>query len=532
MRKIVQKSVGKRARAASWAGVFVTEWLGLFMAVLAVVAPLAVAAPALAEPVEVYIAYQNDFHGHLEPFPFEERQRGGLAHLSGLVRGLRALYPGRVLWLDGGDHWHGTPFVNIFEGQPVVEAFTVAGLDAMVLGNHDFNYGQEALAARIEQAGYAVLSANTYAPAKGRWVTARHALFDVGGLKVAVFGLSTPDTPLVTHPGNVVGLEFRDPIATAAEIVPLLRQDADLVVAVTHLGFEEEQRLAAEVPGIDLIVGGHSHTLLERPVVVGDTLLVQAHEWGKFLGVLKLVVDDGQIVAYDGRLIPVSEEAPVDLRVAAVIDSWNARASEQFESVIGYAPVFLDGERSHIRTRPTNLGALVADAMRSAIGAEIALVNSGAIRASIQPGPISLRDIYNVLPFENTLIGVELTGEQLLAVLEHGVSFYPLEAGAFLQVAGVDVTFDPARPPGERITRIEAGGRPLDLERVYTVATSEFLVAGGDGYAMLSGVPIYFGAADGITLRDIFTAHLLQDGAAFPEGSGATSFAAPEESSR
>lgn len=467
-------------------------------------------AATASGPVELFIVHQNDFHGRLEPIVVDDEIRGGIAHLAGMVQAIRALYPDQVLWLDGGDTWHGTTLANAFLGESVVDAFNAAGLDAMALGNHEFNYDQAELVARAAQANFPVLSANTIQSDGGTPLLSPYALFERAGLTVAVIGLTTPDTEWAAHPKHTQGIHFDDPVETAQRLVQELEAKADVIIAVTHLGLEQDQRLARDVPQIDVIVGGHSHTKLESPVLIGDTVIVQANEYGKYLGVLRLVVDGGKVVEHEGRLVPVTEDTPVHLGVVAQLDEWNAKLSDRFEALLGHNSVFLDGEWPDVRIRQTNLGTLVAKLMRESLGADVGFVNSGSIRTSIAPGPVRMQDAYNVLPFENRLVGIELSGSALLDALEHGVQGYPQPWGGFPQVAGISFEFDPERPAGERVLDVRVNGEPLDFDRTYTVATSDFLAAGGDGYTVFaSAKPMGTGNADGPFLRDLLVEYFL-----------------------
>lgn len=466
---------------------------------------LFVASVSASAATEIVFVHTNDFHARMEPIDFEGGERGGIARLAGMVNVIRGLYPDRVLWLDGGDTLHGTTVANLFFGSSVVDGFNRAGLDVMAAGNHDYNYGHDVLLLRAAQADFPILAANTFMKVSGERFLPPYAFFDLDGVRVAVLGFSPVTTPVTTHPKNVEAITFEDPLAVAAELVPQLREQADLVVVLSHLGYTEDVAMATAVAGIDVIVGGHSHTKLDEPVVVADTIIVQANEYGKYLGFLKLVVEDGQIVDYEGRLIPTTADMPVNLEVQTALADWQALLSERLNVVIGETLVDLDGERGNVRTRETNLGNLIADIMRETLDADVTLMNGGGIRASIPAGPITLGDIYTVLPFDNTLAGVEVTGEQLLAALEHGVSGYPVDWGGFLQVSGVNFTFNPNNPVGERITSVTVGGEPLDLNRVYRVATNDFMAAGGDSYTMLGDAPFFHGSdrGDGEFLRDV-----------------------------
>lgn len=469
-----------------------------------------------SEGREIILLHTNDIHGHLLAFDAGGSVAGGFDRLIGQVQALREEYPGRVLWLDGGDTWHGTNLANFVLGESVVDLLNVGGLDAMVLGNHDFNYGQSVLRERVAQAAFPVLSANVLTQ-EGERLAGSTALFQLDGVTVGVLGLTTPDTPVTTHWRNVQGLTFLDPVEVAREFVPRLQEEADLVVVLSHLGIDREMALAEAVSGIDVIVGGHSHTLLAATVQAGETLIVQANEWGKYLGVLRLTVADGEIVAHEGRLIPITPDLPRDQAVVQRLEEWETSLSERFDVVVGATRVHLDGEREQVRMMETNLGNLIADIVRETASAEVALVNGGAIRASVRPGPITLGTIYEILPFENTVYGVLLSGRQLLAALENGVSYYSQGSGRFLQVSGLRFSFDPDAPVGQRVKDVHIGvhpgdpeGAPLDLDRIYRVAVTDFMAQGGDEFAMLVDAPRYYGAnaQGGMRLAELLRDHL------------------------
>lgn len=457
------------------------------------------AAMASTEVQEIIVLHTNDLHGHLLPVVVDGETRGGLARLASVVRTYRDHYPGRVIWLDAGDAWHGSNLAGFSSGQSVVDVLNIAGLDVMVLGNHEFNYNQDVLLNRVSEAAFAVLAGNVVVTETGETFLPATTLINVGDVTVGILGLVSPETPILSHPQNSEGLEFHDPITVARSLAAQLAKEANLVIAVTHVGLEYDRILAAAVPEIDLIVSGHSHTQLDEPEVVDGTLIVQAFEWGKYLGVLHLVVDAEGIVEYNGYLVPITDEISEELAVTAAIAEWQARLDARLSAVIGETLVELDA--AGVRVQESNLGNWMADLMREYVGADVAFINSGAIRRSIAAGPITLGDIYEVHPFNNTIIGLELTGKQILAALENSVLHYPDASGRFLQVSGLSYTFDPNKPPGERVvsvrihsTAAHPDGEPLRLDEVYRVAIPDFIAVGGDDYDMFAGSPVFFGS--------------------------------------
>ena len=466
------------------------------------------------------ILHTNDTHARLEPFApaSDAAPIGGMIRVATLVDELREDNGKHVLLLDAGDAWHGTNIASIFEGQSVVEVMNLVAYDAMTLGNHDFNYGQTALANRQEEAVFPVLAANVIKEATGEPIGISALVKPVGNLTVGIIGLTTPDTPFVTHPKNVVGLTLTDPIERAKSLASYLRPQVDVVIALTHLGIDADRELAAAVPEIDVIVGGHSHTQLEEPVVVGNTYIVQTGEHAKNLGYLKLTLEDGRVTDVSGELVPVTAEVADHPMAAEVVGKWGNQLKEKLGQEVGATTVLLDGERANVRTKETNLGDLITDIMREAVGADLAVNNGGGIRASINAGPITIGDIYTVLPFDNTLVKVEMTGRDLLAALEHSVRLYPEQNGGFLQVSGLELMFDPSREPGTRVMDVMIGGQALDLDKAYTVATNDFIAAGGDGYTMFESAELL--VETGEMLRDAVASHFIEEGAIAPEVEG------------
>ncbi len=443
--------------------------------------------PALAAAETLTILHINDFHGALQPTrPAAERpEEGGAARLAALVKAERTP---TTLFLAAGDLLQGTNLSNLFAGQPAIEAFNLMGLDASAVGNHEFDNRQPALGERAAAARFPFLAANI--TGDGPWKPA--VILTVGSLRVALFGLTTEETPVATHPRNVKGLVFGDPVATARRLVAELRPQADLIVALTHLGVEEDEKLAAAVPGIDVIVGGHTHTKIEQPETIGGALVLQAYERGVFLGRLDLDVTDGKVTAHRYRLLPVTAAGGEDPAVAALVTGYQQRLCDRMNEPVGTALVDLEGGKEAMRTRETNLGDLVADAMREAAGADVALVNGGTIRAGIPAGPVTRGTIYNALPFDNWLISFAITGKELREALETGVARVEVRDGGFSQVSGMSFTFDPKAPAGSRIVAVSVGGQPLDESHRYVIATHDFLAAGGNGYTVFAGHdPVY-----------------------------------------
>jgi 5'-nucleotidase len=457
--------------------------------------------------LELTLLHTNDIHGHYGSFARSNQpSQGGAPRLAALIQDARRAAEHSLL-LDAGDQFQGSLLFTVGGVEVVAEVMNVLGYDAMAIGNHEFDLGPAALARFIDAVTFPVVSANVDA-SDDLDLDGRIRPFDVflfGGEIVGVFGLTTETTATASSPGE--GVAFEPAVRRARSIVAMLeRQGVNKIVAVTHLGFARDLELAAAVDGIDVIVGGHSHTQLGAgdmpyPTLVtssgGDpVVVVTAGEWGEALGRLDVVFDArGVVVEATGELIPVEASVPEDEIVVALLAPYAAKTEALLRDPVGTSEVDLDGDRARVRSEETNLGDAIADAMlwkTSSQGARVALHNGGGVRASIPRGPVTMGQILEVLPFGNEISLVTLTGRQLVDALENGVSQVETGAGRFPQVSGLRFSFDPAATVGARVWFVEvwdpkAGAyRALLPEESLVVATNDFLAGGGDGYAALA----------------------------------------------
>jgi len=436
------------------------------------------------EPVPLRILYLNDFHGYAEPYQpsGSKTVMGGIAYLAGEVSRLRQEAP--TLFLAAGDMIQGNPWANLFEGRSSMEVMNRMDFTAMVLGNHEFDFGPAVLQERIKEARFPVLAANV----RGVPGIQPYIIKEIAGIRTAILGLVTEETPVTTHPKNVEGLVFTSAVDRLREVLKEIDGRADLVIVLSHLGLPADIRLAEAVEGIQVIVGGHTHTRIEKPMVVKGTLIVQAWEHAKVLGVLDLWLQEKRIVRSEGRLILIGpdRQSPHEA-VKAVVDSYKETAAGILDEVIGEALEDLKAQGA--RVQETNLGNLVADILRQATRADAALINGGALRTDILKGPVRMKDLYAVLPFTNYPVVLKVRGKELKAIFEYGLSD-PEGGGRYPQVSGVRILYDPRRPQNEKIVSFQVGEKPLDPEAWYTLATNDFLVAGGDGYAILKDLSL------------------------------------------
>lgn len=471
--------------------------LGLFLSLVLVLGLIIgpVQNPAFAEEgnvVKLTIVHTNDVHSRVTG---NDNDLIGYARLATLVKELREA--GNLILLDAGDTTHGLPIATVSNGESIIRLMNQIGYDAMVPGNHDFNYGYERLVELNEMADFPILAANVVKEDETRDLQ-EYTIIEIDGLKVGIFGLTTQETTYKSNPKNTEGLEFRDPVAVAEEMVVKLEEEGvDLIIALAHIGVDEESHpkatdVAERVEGIDIIVDGHSHTKLDEGKLVGDTLIVQAGEHLKNIGLVDIEFVDGEIAKKEAKLI--SFEEALELEEDEEISKEIARLEEENQRilsvVIGQSNVELVGEREVVRAGESNLGNLATDAMLDITGADVAMTNGGGIRASIPAGEITKGNVLEVFPFGNYIVVLELTGEEILNALEHGVDTYPELAGKFPHVAGMTYKIDPSKEAGNRIVELLVDGEPIELDKSYTLATNDFMAVGGDGYTMFEDAPI------------------------------------------
>lgn len=462
-------------------------------------------------PWKLTVMHTNDTHAHL----------ADVARRTTLVKQVRN-ETGDSLLLDAGDVFSGDLYFTKWMGLADLEFMNDMGYDAMTFGNHEFDQGTGPLAEFVSQARFPLVSANidfsrdshlgplVKAPAAfdaNAHKTIANAgvypyiVLDVNGHKVGVFGLTTEDTKETSSPGQ--DIIFAEAAEAAASTVEAIKSEGvDIVIALSHLGYGRDKELAQAVKDIDLIVGGHTHTKLDAPETVMNegvpTIIVQANEWGRFLGRVDLTFDEQGVVQtgenqLTGRLLSVDANVPEDEAAKSKLAPYNAELEELKKQVVGKSDVILNGERSDVRSKETNLGNFIADGMlawaKERKNADVAIMNGGGIRASIDQGDITMGELRTVMPFGNTLYVLDVTGQALKDGLENGISGAKLTdlPGKFPQVAGLRFKWDPSQPAGSKVYDVEikkdSGYASLDLSATYRLATNSFVANGGDGYA-------------------------------------------------
>lgn len=459
--------------------------------VLCITAIFSIAAQQSGEcNVKVTLLQVNDVYQFA---PVDQGTKGGLGRVLTLRKSIQQENP-NTLFLMAGDTISPSVESITYKGAQMIEAWNAAGLDYATFGNHEFDFGPEVLKERIKESKFGWLAANVIDKTTNKPFgdVQPFVVREFGGVKIGIFGLVLPETKTTSKPGDNV--EFRNPCETAKDVVSQLHaQGVKVVVALTHLSMREDKEVA-RCANVNLIIGGHEHTLLESHAGTAPIfkMTADARELGRID--LNISPTTGELESIDWKVIPVDETTREATEFAAIYRKYASLMAELAKPV-GRTSVALDARSMESRTRETNLGNFIADAFRKATAADVGLLNGGSIRADsiIGPGRLTMRDLLSILPFKNKLIKIEVSGATLRATLEHGVSRSAEDSqpGGYPQVSGVQFSFDASRRAGARLVDVKVNGLPLDDGKKYTLTTTTFLALdGGDGYTMLKGSPV------------------------------------------
>jgi 5'-nucleotidase/UDP-sugar diphosphatase len=483
------------------------------------------------------VLHTNDHHGHpLAFFDYPSPGQGGLPARATLVKSIRAEAP-NVLVLDAGDMNTGRPESNFFKARPDIEGYNHIRYDAMAVGNHEFDVDMAEMQAQIAAADFPWLCANAkidgaYLPKVKPYIIKAY-----DGFKVAVLGLVTSRTALTGNPAHIKGIAFEDEVEVAAKLVPELKKKADIVIALVHMGIYDDagmgsKRLAAEVPGLALVVDGHSHTPLEEPIMVTNKVtgkqvaIVQAKHWGLYLGRADLRFKSGEVTGLDWRAVPVNvkkrkevdgekvhyfvdQEIAEDPELLALLKPYQDEVETLLSEVIGTAAGPFINDKT--REEETALGDIVADSQlwymrKMGFDIDFAFQNGGGIRATLGAGEIQKKTVYEVLPFDNSICVVALKGSDVIALFDQTPA--TLGHGAMPQVSdGVSFTINQA---AGKVENLRVGNQPVDPEKTYKIALNSYLAAGGDGYKVFKKRTEFYDSS--LMQRDAFIDYVVHKG--------------------
>jgi len=510
----------------------------------AATALLAGCATGPRAPLKLTVLHTNDHHGRFWPNSDGEYGLAARKTLIDKVRAEVAASGGQMLLLDGGDVNTGVPESDLQDAEPDFKGMNLLGYDAAAIGNHEFDKPLAVLEKQRQWSKFPLLSANVYNKTTGQRLFEPYRVFERGGYRIAVMGLTTDDTHKMVMQSNIANVDFRKPAEEAAKLVPELRAKADFVIAATHMGHYTDGKsgvnapgdveMARAVKGIDLIVGGHS----QNPVCMSGenkrndaykpgepcapdrqngAWIVQAHEWGKYVGRADFVIDGGKVELVKYQLLPVNLKQRVsgqppklygeahaeDAAVRDFLKPFQDNGQARLTVPVGETVGVFDGDRARVRAQPTNLGYLIARAMQERTGADLAIMNAGGVRDSLPAGKVSYRDVLKVQPFANQVSLVRLSGAELSKYLEAIAKMTP-GSGAFPQTSGVQMLIE-----GGVLKEAKVGGQPIDARREYRLALPNFSAGGGDGYPKLNTHPGYVDT--GFTDADVLRAYIASN---------------------
>lgn len=458
----------------------------------------------VAEKLEIIAVFATaDIHGNYIPYTSSDGnfQIGSVARIKTIMDEIRAQLPeGNVIYVDGGDSPYNTTLANVTWGDVSVAALSALGLDATVLGNHDFDYSFENLLRLAGDADYAMLSANTkykegHQPeGQGLYpdVFGDYILREAAGLKVGIFGVTDDQSAATTLYLNTADIEFDEDLTKAAEIVGMLKDEegADIVIALSHV-HGKNAALVEQNPDVKISIGG-GNDIAGRPTILGDAqYLINPGKHGEAVTQININVYDGEPVGIVHNQIFLTEAYAEDAEIKALVDEYNAQVDAALDVTIGYLADNLEWSSELVRCQNSPIANLVTDALLAFFepdGATLCIVNGGGIRAKLDAGEVSIRATTSVLPFDNNMMMVEASGQTIWDALENGISAYPTTNGKFPQVAGMTYTFahDAAAGTNTLTAVTLADGSPIALDARYKVVINSFIAGGGDGYTMLN----------------------------------------------
>jgi len=500
----------------------------------------------------MYLAYTNDRHGYIEPFKkegSEDELTGGMAWEATMLKGLRKkafLEKAPFFLIDCGDMFQGTPVVNETKGACMIELLNALGYHFVTLGNHEFDYGRDVLKQRMRDSNFSWISTTVRSEELEPYFLP-YMTYNLNGHKVAFLGATTATTPSITFSDNVEGVKFEDPLKVLPSVISKLRNDHNVktVILISHLGLGKDKAVAARVKGIDLILGGHSHSRLVEPLKIRDTWIMQAESSSKYIGLAKITFDEsGSITDFSSSLLEADhKQYKADPKILSIVNGYTEELNKRLNTVLGKNAVNLD---KGFTGGDSPMGSVSADSYRESAKTEIGIVNVGGVRKSLSAGDVTRGALLLISPFSNTIVKMKMEGQQIRSLLENSLSGIWMDIPAdkrakwkaegkgtitgkvpgkrsigYVVGAGLEYTYDCSLAPGIRLVKVLINSKPLEDGRFYSVATNSFLAFGGEGFSEFTQARdvVDTGIVDIKALEDYFKS---RDIVSVPSSSSAT----------
>lgn len=481
-------------------------FLACIFCVLAIGLP---AANSQASSSRISILHFNDLHGYVFAHRGSSGRVGGIARIQTLIHQIKQENRKQsipTLVLFAGDLLQGAPISSVFHGKVSVLALNQLEINAATVGNHEFDFGQDNFNELIKLSKFPWIVSNirrigAAAPILEPTITLPLA----NGLRIGIIGITTDELLQSTLAKNVNGLQVDDPIVAIKNHIKTLDEKSDMVIVLSHCGINCDRNLAKEIVGIDLIIGGHNEVVFPQPVVANNIPIVQAGHYGEYLGRADILIENDVTRIERYRIYPITEDIAEDQQLKEQMTLYQEQIAGIGKQIIGNNKIALDGRRTSIRRKNSNLGNFTCDLVRQRFGSDIVLLNGGGFRASINQGDISIADVLAVFPFGNSLVNLNVSGSVIKRAIEHGLKTDPLEnPGSFLQISGIKFQIDNQQP-----LAITVNNKPLDDHKIYSLTINDFMAQGGDGFTMFEKL------ADkhrtGYTLADLVIAHIIKE---------------------
>ena len=475
---------------------------------------------------KIMLIHTNDTHSHLVPFDMPDvgKKVGGAARRYEIIKKVRAKNPSLLL-LDAGDIFQGTPYYTFFKGEADIAAMNICGYDATTLGNHDLDDGLPNLLKQLEKAKFPMLCGNIFYKGTNKPVFPAFKIFNRGGLKIAVIGAIGDEPWKVTPRKYTDGLFYVNEMKIISRIASMLRKHVDLIIMLSHLGYDPDLEFAKNFSDVDIIIGGHTNTRLDAPVFVkngaknglGGSLVLQNFKWAAFLGQFEITFDGAKkISAYKGELKPI--DARIKTSKRSEMEKMLASYEKQIKSLTGVKigscanDMLYPEEEKHLKDLP--IGSFICDAIKDSCSADMAIINSGSIREMMPAGVITTGTVMSILPFDNSLVTYDMKGSEINAIFKFIAENYAVASG--YQYGGVTFTLDIKNKAARDIM---IGGKPLEMDKTYKVSTISYMAEGNQNGN------IFFRDAknksdNGFYMRDTMIEYIKNHGEIIPPEAG------------